>query len=122
MDTSYHHARLREQAPTMAYARRVCAGGDGDDEDWTVHHAGDGVKLEDYDVDLSTFGIIKALPLLVSRRATAQYPARPCSCDDICYIWHSTFAGETVESDLSSSLNPPSAPLFSTPPAPLPFS
>jgi len=39
-------------------------GGDGDDEDWTVHHAGDGVKLEDYDVDLSTFGIIKALPLL----------------------------------------------------------
>jgi len=34
------------------------------DEDWTVHHAGDGMKLEDYDVDMSTVGILKALPLL----------------------------------------------------------
>jgi hypothetical protein len=30
-----------------------------------VHHAGDGMKLEDYDVDMSTVGILKALPLLV---------------------------------------------------------
>jgi len=34
------------------------------DEDWTIHHADDGMKLADYDVDLTPMGILKALPML----------------------------------------------------------
>ena len=34
------------------------------DEDWTVYHADDGMKLADYDVDLTPMGILKVLPML----------------------------------------------------------
>jgi len=39
-------------------------GPEPEDQDWTMHHADDGVKLSDYDVDMSVTGILKALPLL----------------------------------------------------------
>ena len=44
-----------------------------EDEDWTVHYADDGVKLEDYDVDLSLVGILKALPMLPLKLMCASY-------------------------------------------------
>jgi len=34
------------------------------DQDWTIFHAADGVKLSDYDPDISTAGILRALPML----------------------------------------------------------
>jgi len=34
------------------------------DEDWTIFHAADGVKLSDYDPDISIAGILRALPML----------------------------------------------------------
>lgn len=43
------------------------------DEDWTMHHANDGVKLSDYDVDMSTMGILKALPLLPFKLMCPMY-------------------------------------------------
>jgi len=43
------------------------------DEDWTVHHRDETVKLADYDVDLSTMGILKALPLLPMKLLCPTY-------------------------------------------------
>ena len=44
-----------------------------EDEDWTIHHADEGIKLSDYDVDFSTMSILKALPLLPFKLMCPMY-------------------------------------------------
>ena len=48
-------------------------GDEPEDLDWTFCHAGDDVKLADYDVDLTIMSILKALPLLPLKLLCATY-------------------------------------------------
>ena len=43
------------------------------DEDWSMEHADDGMTLEQYDLDMTTIGILKALPLLPLKLLCPMY-------------------------------------------------